>query len=98
MTKEANPEPSSDSITYPSYTGGGTVYIPNQSYGCNVCGGRGIVYGLDGKPYLCPKCGGNNSPNYNPWYPQIWCNTTSSAVTTPYNFLDTSTTVPVIWA
>jgi DnaJ-class molecular chaperone len=50
--------------TVPTYTSG-TIYIPYQN-GCPVCGGKGYIYGLDGIPYLCPKCHGNPYPYQSP--------------------------------
>lgn len=46
-----------------------TFTIPSSQIPCKVCEGRGLVYGLDGKPYLCPKCDGDKIDKNKTVYP-----------------------------
>lgn len=38
---------------------------------CRVCKGSGLVYGTDGKPYLCPKCDGDGIAKDKMTYPYV---------------------------
>jgi hypothetical protein len=63
---------------------------------CPVCNGKRLVFGADGKPYLCPKCDGdgydkdkttypsNPCPIY-PYTPWIWPWPTYYCNTLPYS-------------
>jgi hypothetical protein len=42
----------------------------NKDIPCKLCEGKGLVYGMDGKPYLCPKCDGDKYDKDKTTYPQ----------------------------
>ena len=63
-----------------TFTGTINIVIPFE---CKVCKSTGLVYGLDGKPYLCPKCNGDFGGVSQPNPIWIWNNSTTGAITFP---------------
>jgi len=66
MSKKVNGANNNAYTSYVTYTTTTPMESTVMSFPCGVCGGSGIVYGKDGKPYLCPKCQGEKVVHSSP--------------------------------